>query len=209
MIYSFPKIVIDGAVRGVVRTARSPSNKRRPPSQCIFIATSHDCFRIASGCRGYRSMSEGSTKPSHLSLAIPSNANFVIALPGGSPIVDISGSSAKPGPSDPAPQAWMSDCRWIERFDRSIRMLRIDRSANGQVVFTLSGRMQTEDIEQVRQLLAVESSGQPVRLDLRHVTLVNRDAVTFLGDCEAEGVKLESCPLYIRNWIDQAKRRNK
>ena len=27
-------------------------------------------------------------------------------------------------------------------------MLRIERSANGPVVFTLSGRMQTEDIEQ-------------------------------------------------------------
>ncbi len=87
-------------------------------------------------------------------------------------------------------------------------MLRIERSANGQVVFTLSGRMQTEDIEQVRQLLVVETPGQPVMFDLRDVTLVNQDAVTFLADCEAKGIKLESCPLHIRNWIDQKKRRN-
>ena len=64
-----------------------------------------------------------------------------------------------------------------------------------------------EDVEPFRQLLLVETSGQPVIFDLRHVTLVNQDAVTFLADCEANGIKLESCSLYIRNWIDQEKRR--
>ena len=87
-------------------------------------------------------------------------------------------------------------------------MLRIERSANGQVVFTLSGRMQPDDIEQVQQLLIVEAPGQQLTFDLRDVTLVNQDAVTFLADCEAKGIKLESCPLHIRNWIDQEKRRN-
>ena len=88
-------------------------------------------------------------------------------------------------------------------------MLRIERSANGQVVFTLSGRMQTQDIEQVQQLLVVEAPGQRLMFNLRDVTLVNQDVVTFLADCEAKGIKLESCPLHIRNWIDQEKRRNK
>jgi hypothetical protein len=88
-------------------------------------------------------------------------------------------------------------------------MLRIERSANGQVVFTLSGRMQTDDIEQVQQLLIVETPGQQLTFDLRDVTLVNQDAVTFLADCEAKGITLESCPLHIRNWINQEKRRNK
>ena len=72
-------------------------------------------------------------------------------------------------------------------------MLRIERITNGQVVFTLSGRMQTEDIEQVQQLLVVETPGQPLMLDLRNVTLVNQDAVTFLADCEAKGIEIESC----------------
>jgi len=88
-------------------------------------------------------------------------------------------------------------------------MLRIERSANGQVVFTLSGRMQTEDIEQFQQLLVVETPGQQLMLNLRDVTLVNQDAVTFLARCEANGIKIENCPLYIRNWINQEKRRNK
>ena len=86
-------------------------------------------------------------------------------------------------------------------------MLRIERSANGQVVFTLSGRMQTEDIDQVQQLLDVEAPGQRLLFNLEDVMLVNQDAVTFLARCEANGIKLENCPLYIRNWIDQAKRR--
>ncbi len=88
-------------------------------------------------------------------------------------------------------------------------MLRIERSANGQVVFTLSGRMQTEDIEQFQQLLVVETSGQQLIFNLRYVTLVNQDAVTFLAHCEANGIKLENCPLYIRNWIDQEQRRSR
>lgn len=88
-------------------------------------------------------------------------------------------------------------------------MLRIERSANGQVVFTLSGRMQTEDIEQVQQLLVFEAPGQQLIFNLRDVTLVNQDAVTFLARCEANGIKVENCPLHVRNWIDQEKRRNK
>ena len=88
-------------------------------------------------------------------------------------------------------------------------MLRIERSANGQVVFTLSGRIQTEDIGQFQQLLAVETPGQPLMFNLRDVTLINQDAVTFLARCEANGIKLENCPLHIRNWIDQEQRRNR
>jgi hypothetical protein len=88
-------------------------------------------------------------------------------------------------------------------------MLRIERSANGHVIFTLSGRIQQEDIAQFQQLLIVETPGRTVMFDLRYVTLVNQDAVTFLADCEANGIKLENCPLYIRNWIEREKRRNR
>ena len=87
-------------------------------------------------------------------------------------------------------------------------MLRIERSANGPVVFTLSGRMQTEDIEQFQQLLVVETPGQQLMFNLRDVTLVNQDAVTFLAHCEGNGIRIENCPLHIRNWIDQETRRN-
>ena len=88
-------------------------------------------------------------------------------------------------------------------------MLRIQRSVNGEVMFTISGRIQTEDIEQLRQLLAAETSEQLLIFDLQDVTLVNQEAVTFLADCETNGIVLEGCPLHVRNWIDQEKRRNK
>ena len=81
-------------------------------------------------------------------------------------------------------------------------MLRIQRSANGRVVFRLSGRMEAEEVKELRELLALETAGQQLVLDLRDVTLVNQDAVTFLSSCEADSIKLENCPAYIRAWID-------
>jgi hypothetical protein len=86
-------------------------------------------------------------------------------------------------------------------------MLRTRRAGDGQALFTLSGRFETEDITQLQQLLAAETSGQRLILDLRGVTLVNQDAVKFLGGCEADGIELENCPLHVRKWIDQVKDR--
>lgn len=82
-------------------------------------------------------------------------------------------------------------------------MLRIERSGNGQVLFTLSGRIEEGEIQELQQLLALEKSGQQLIFNLRDVTLVNQDAVEFLAQCEARGIKLENCPLHIRTWIDQ------
>ena len=89
-------------------------------------------------------------------------------------------------------------------------MLRIRRTGNGRILFTLSGRIETtEDIEQLQQLLAAETSEEQLVLDLRDVTLVNEDAVKFLSRCEADGIQLENCPLHVRRWIDQGKDRRR
>jgi predicted metal-binding protein len=40
-------------------------------------------------------------------------------------------------------------------------------------------------------------------LDLQDVRLADRDAVKFLRDCEANGMKLENCPEYVREWIER------
>ena len=88
-------------------------------------------------------------------------------------------------------------------------MLKIQRSANGRVLFTLSGRIEEEDVKELRQLLALETEGQQLVLDLRDVTLVNQGAVKFLADCEADSIKLENCPAYIREWIERVKGRTK
>ena len=86
-------------------------------------------------------------------------------------------------------------------------MLKIERTGNGQVLFTLSGRIEAEEIKELEQLLASETSGHQVIFNLRDVTLVNQDAVNFLAQCEADGIKLENCPLHVRTWIDQGKGR--
>jgi hypothetical protein len=87
-------------------------------------------------------------------------------------------------------------------------MLRARKTGNGQVLFALSGRIETTwDIKQLQELLAVEKSEQELILDLRDVTLVNEDAVKFLGGCEADGIKLENCPLHVRRWIDRIRDR--
>lgn len=86
-------------------------------------------------------------------------------------------------------------------------MLKIQRSTNGRVVFKLSGRIEAEDVKELRELLALEITGRQLVLDLRDVTLVNHDAVEFLASCEADSIMLENCPAYIRQWIEQAEGR--
>src|SRR5712692_4791471 len=86
------------------------------------------------------------------------------------------------------------------------RMLKILRSANGHVVFALSGRMTEDNIPELEMLIRSESDGRHIVLDLRDVTLVGRDAITFLERCEADGIRLEHCPAYVREWITRQRR---
>jgi anti-anti-sigma regulatory factor len=91
-------------------------------------------------------------------------------------------------------------------------MLKIQRKTNGKVVFTLSGRIEAGDIDELRRLLELEEAGSHIALELQDVTLVDRDAIKFLTDCEADSIKLENCPRYVRERIDQESgrlRRNK
>jgi anti-anti-sigma regulatory factor len=80
-------------------------------------------------------------------------------------------------------------------------MLKIRRAANGEVVFTLSGRMDAENIGEMKSLFQSEAKDRPIVLDLRDLTLVDQAAVSFLERCEADSIKLKNCPAYIREWI--------
>lgn len=75
----------------------------------------------------------------------------------------------------------------------------------GMMVFTLSGRMGAEEILELKALFDIDY--RTIVLDLRDVRLADRDAVKFLRDCEADGMKLENCPAYVREWIDREKNR--
>jgi hypothetical protein len=85
-------------------------------------------------------------------------------------------------------------------------MLKITRAANGEVVIKLSGRMGAENLGELEKLISAESDGRRIVLDLRDLTLVDRDAVSFLQRCEADSITLKNCPAYIRRWITGERR---
>jgi hypothetical protein len=82
-------------------------------------------------------------------------------------------------------------------------MLKIQRSGHGKVVFTLSGRIEADDVAELQRLLDLEVADHLLALDLQDVTLLDRDAVKFLARREADGIQLENCPAYIREWIER------
>ena len=63
--------------------------------------------------------------------------------------------------------------------------------------------MKAEEIAELKALF--DADYRTIVLDLRDVRLADRDAVKFLRDCEASGMKLENCPAYVREWIEKAK----
>jgi hypothetical protein len=84
-------------------------------------------------------------------------------------------------------------------------MLKIQRAANGKVAFILSGRIEMEDVAELQRLFALETDDRHVVLDLKDVTLVNPQAVKFLAGWEIDGIGLENCPGYVRQWIEREK----
>ena len=80
-------------------------------------------------------------------------------------------------------------------------MLKITRAGNGEVVFTVSGRMDAENLRELKTLLSSEPNGRRITLDLKELTLVDQDAVRFLERCEIDNTQLKNCPAYIREWI--------
>ena len=83
---------------------------------------------------------------------------------------------------------------------------RIETSVRGKsTIFTLSGRIETDAVAELRRLLELQTDYRNIVLDLKDVSAVDRDAVGFLARCEAAGVKLESLTPYIREWMEREK----
>jgi predicted metal-binding protein len=82
--------------------------------------------------------------------------------------------------------------------------LRIERSVRqGIMVFALSGHIKAEEVAELKALF--DADYRTIVLDLRDVRLADRDAVKVLRDCEADGMKLENCPAYVREWMEREK----
>jgi hypothetical protein len=83
---------------------------------------------------------------------------------------------------------------------------RIETAARGRLkVFVLSGRVETHAIAELGRLIGLQTDCHDIVLDLKEVRLVSRDVMAFLARCEADGVKLENCTPYIREWMEREK----
>ena len=83
---------------------------------------------------------------------------------------------------------------------------RIERVVSGEncVVLHVSGRIQAEHVEMIRDLIGRERGR--VAIDLNDVILVAREAVDLLALSEANGIELRNCPSYIREWVDRSRK---
>jgi hypothetical protein len=63
--------------------------------------------------------------------------------------------------------------------------------------------METTQVPELKELF--DGDHRNIILDLRDLRLADRDAVRFLRDCEADGMNLENCPAYVREWMDREK----
>jgi hypothetical protein len=80
-------------------------------------------------------------------------------------------------------------------------MLRIGRTGNGETVFMVIGRVHSENLAELKNLIDAEEAGRRMVLDLKELILVDRAAVRFLKRCQSSGIELRNCSAYIREWI--------
>ena len=57
----------------------------------------------------------------------------------------------------------------------------------------------------MRRLFELQSDYRDIVLDLKEVGVIDRDVMRFFLRCEADGVKLENCASYIREWMKREK----
>ncbi len=72
-------------------------------------------------------------------------------------------------------------------------------------MFILSGRIEKQAIAELRRLFELQTSYRDIVLDLKDVGVIDREVMRFFVRCEADGVKLENCAAYIREWMEREK----
>ena len=81
-------------------------------------------------------------------------------------------------------------------------LLKIQRTMDQTVEFTISGRLDCENVRELCRLIDAEPAGALVVLDLADLVLADRDAIRYLRDCEtADRMVLHHCPSYVRVWM--------
>jgi len=70
-------------------------------------------------------------------------------------------------------------------------------------VFILSGQIEKEALGELHKLFELETDYRDIVVDLKEVSLVSREVMRFLARSQTDGVKLENCPPYIREWMSR------
>ena len=79
---------------------------------------------------------------------------------------------------------------------------RIDRLlVNHVTVLLVSGKLTGEHVDTLRNVLRQESGA--LAIDLKNLSLVDRDAVQLLALAEHNGTELRNCPKYVREWVNR------
>jgi hypothetical protein len=83
---------------------------------------------------------------------------------------------------------------------------RIETAVRGRLsIFILSGYIETQAITELKGLFELHTDCRDIVVDLRDVSLVDREVIRFLMRCESDGVTLENCTPYIREWMEREK----
>ena len=80
-------------------------------------------------------------------------------------------------------------------------MLRITRKANGEVVFKVSGQLNSQNVAEIGTLIEAENKGSRIVLDLPDLRSVDGEAVKSLELWVADSIKPMNSAGYIREWI--------
>jgi len=67
--------------------------------------------------------------------------------------------------------------------------------------------MSVENLSELKSVIASERNIARIVLDLKDVTLVDREVIHFFGQQETDKITLKNCPAYIRDWIDGNRKR--
>jgi ABC-type transporter Mla MlaB component len=84
-------------------------------------------------------------------------------------------------------------------------VLKIERVSIGErELLRMSGDLNADQLEELKR--EIKGNEPRLSLDLGEISLVDVDAVRFLGTCETRGIDLIHCPSYVREWINRERK---
>ena len=80
--------------------------------------------------------------------------------------------------------------------------LKIERTVQpGFTIFILSGHLAEEEMAELERVFGPRTCYSKIIVYLKNLRLANRAAVKFLARCETDGLRIENCPGYLREWM--------